>query len=171
MATDRHGPTRFSTYRETHGRVMNQFRSRDFVSSETLKFFPYPDCFRLKGEISCLGDILVTVDKLIDILSGQDDNAIVQTRWYTYNASVRGYSNILRYDNQDDDYLRDGHHDAHHKHLFDWRTGQEALGSPFWIGHQNWRTLGDVLQELENWYWQHRVELPNPEEYPDLGLR
>jgi hypothetical protein len=118
-----------------------------------------------------LGEILVTVDKFLDILDGDGDSAIVQTCWYTYNASIRGSGNILRYDNQDGDYLRPGHLDEHHKHEFDWQTGAECPGSPHWIGEHGWLTLGEVLQELQDWYYQNFAQIPNPDSYPDLGLR
>ncbi len=169
--TDRHGPIRFKSYREIHETVMNQFVSRDFVKNQTLAFSFFPYGIRLKGEISCLGGIVVTVDKFLDILNEEETNPLVQTLWYAYNASVRDHGNILRYDNQDDEYLREGHLDEHHKHLFDWRTGQEMGNSPVWIGRQGWLTLGDVLQEIQDWYWHHRSELPNPDEYPEIGLR
>lgn len=171
VETDRHGPNRFKNYRETHETVMNQFMGRDFVGSETLTFNPVPRAFLLEGEIACLGEIVVTVEKYIEILEGQGDNATVQTIWYSYNASVSNRGNILRYDNQDYDYLRPGHLDEHHKHIFDWHSGDEGAGSPIWVGKQNWPTLGDVLQELQDWYWHHRAELPNPDIYPVLGRR
>lgn len=177
---DRHSPTRFKTYRETHETVMNQFMSRDFVGSTTLEFLPYAGGIRLVGEIACLGNIVFTVDKFLEILfcpyvlddqALPDDTTIVQTCWYSYNASVRGFGNIFRYDNQDDDYLRSGHLDEHHRHIFNWKTGQEGENSPVWIGRQKWKTLGDVLQELETWYWRHHSQLPEADSYPQLGLR
>lgn len=171
VSLNRHGPNRFKAYREIHETVINQFMDSGFVGFETLEFNPIPKGFLLEGEIACQGEIIITVEKFLEILSGEKDNATVQTVWYAYNASVRNRGTIFRYDNQDDDYLRPGHLDEHHKHLFDWSTGQELAGSPSWVGSNNWPTLGDVIQELEEWYWEHHSELPNPDNYPELGLR
>jgi len=171
VSTNRHRPNRFKSYRETHETVMMQFMDQNFVNAETLEFMPYPDGFNLKGEISCLGQIVIDVDKFLDILNGEGDNATVQTRWYSYNVLVRNCGNVLRYDNQDENYLRSGHQDEHHKHLFDWETRIEQQDSPFWIGQNCFPTLGDVLQEVQEWYWQNRSYLPCPDTYSEIGLR
>jgi len=171
---DRHGPNRFSSYQEIHRTVLDQFKSRDFIGTETLEFTPFPNGFLLKGEISCLGEIVIAVEKFLDIhdlLPQPIDDFVVQTTWYSYNAFVRNHSNILRYDNQDGDDLRPGHADAHHKHSFDWLTGKEEPGSPFWVGSEGWLTLGEVIQEVEDWYWANRKDLPHPDAYPNLNLR
>jgi hypothetical protein len=168
---NRHGSNRFKTYREIHETVIGQFVSRDFIKTTTLKFDPCPEGIILSGEIACLGNIVIGVDKLLDILSGSGDNAIVETCWYSYNAFVRGYGNILRYDNQHDEFLRPGHLDGHHKHVFDWKTREEYLGSPYWVGRQDWPTLGQALQEIQNWYYQNYSILPDPDAYPSLNLR
>lgn len=174
--SDRHAPNRFSSYAEIHETVMSRFKSRDFVSVDSLEFLPVFgfegfEGFRLSGEIACLGEIVLWVDKTLDALEEIRGDVIVQTTLYSYNAYVRGYHNIFRYDNLDGDYLRPGHLDEHHRHVFDWRNGTERIGSPYWVGHDDWPTLGDVLQELETWYWQHKDDLPNPDAYPKLGLR
>lgn len=168
---NRHGSTRFKSYREIHETVINQFVSRDFVEATTLKFDPYPQGIMLSGEIACMGNIVIAVEKFLDILSGSGDNATVETCWYSYNASIRGYGNIFRYDNQHEDSRRSGHLDAHHKHEFDWQTGEECPGSPFWIGQEGWLTLGEALQEIQDWYYQNLAQLPNRDSYPDLGFR
>ena len=170
-ATDSHSPTRFKTYRQTHDSVFNKFIDRGFVSDSTLEFCPYPNAFRLAGEIACLGEILIQVDKFLDILEGCNDDAIVCTRWYAYNVSIKNYGNVFRYDNQDPDYLRDGHLDEHHKHLFDWRLNVECLDSPKWIGESGWLTLGQVIEEAHDWYWQNQHLLPKPDSYCKLKNR
>jgi hypothetical protein len=50
---------------------------------------------------------------------------------YAYTASVSGYGNIFRYDAN---HGREGHPDNHHRHDFDWRTGDEVADSPQWKG-------------------------------------
>jgi hypothetical protein len=122
------------------------------------------------GEISCLGGIVLRVEKCLGIVEGQGMDALIQTAWYSYNASVRGAYNIFRYDNQDEDFsFRPGHQDAHHKHLFDWQTGDET--GLEWIGSEAWPTLGQVIEELHQWYWSNRILLPSKHEYPEIGLR
>ncbi len=117
----------------------------------------------LQGEIACLGNIIVTVEKYLRVLGGDGDNAMVQTFQYSYNVSVRNEGNIFRYDNSHD---RPGHPDRHHKHEFD-EEGEQIS----WIGYQSWRTLGQVLQETQEWYWLNRESLELPDTYPILGLR
>jgi hypothetical protein len=171
MVRNRHGENRFRSYRQIHETVLSKFKSCDFVDTDTLEFNSLPYGIRLSGEIACLGEIVITVDKFLTILSGCDDEALVKTKWYSYNASVRGWHNIIRFDNQDDDFKRPGHLDEHHQHVFDWRTGAEKPGSPYWVGEENWGTLGNFLQLMQDWYWQNCSSLSNPDKYPNLGLR
>ncbi len=168
----RHQPNRFQNYFKTHETVLEQFKSRRFVGNDTLEFRPSNCCFLLDGEIGCLGGLVIRVEKLIRIVSQDPQEPLVQTEWYAYNASLRNNHNIFRYDNQDEDFnFRLGHADPHHKHTFDWCTGNELSESPLWVGAEKWPTLGDVLHELEDWYWKHKELLSNPEDYPELDLR
>ncbi|WP_334946319.1 hypothetical protein [Nostoc sp.] len=115
--------------------MMNQFLDTGFVVEESLIFSPwqgFDDDFneipqiRLNGEIACLGKILITVDKYLNILEGSGNNAVVQTFSYAYNASIQGHGNIFRYDNQDDIFMFNlGHADEHHKHLFNWQVADQ----------------------------------------------
>ncbi|NHC36888.1 hypothetical protein QH73_0019995 [Scytonema millei VB511283] len=167
----KHQPNRFRSYQEIHSTVISQFKARDFIGAETLYFESIAYGISLAGEIACLGNIVVSVQKFIEILDGSGDNALVQTKWYSYNVFIRGQYNIFRYDNQDDGFLRPDHQDEHHKHIFDWKTGEELPNSPVWLGEDNWLTLGEVLQEVEDWYWQNREKLAKPDIYPELDLR
>lgn len=166
LNVNRHKPNLFGSYREIHETVISQFKYRDFISDDSLEFQPLYQGFCLSGEIACLGKILITVEKFLEILDGFGDNATVQTRWYAYNVSVQGYGNIFRYDNQ---HAYPGHQDSHHKHIFDWRSGVEEIGSPFWVGENGWLTLGEVIQETEEWYWQNSCFLDNSNGYSQLG--
>ena len=88
---------------------------------------------------------------------------------YAYNASVRGHGNFLRHDNA---HAYPGHPDQHHRQEFDWHTGEELRGFPLWVGTEGgWPTLGDFIEEVCEWYWEHRNELPEPDAEPVLGLR
>jgi hypothetical protein len=146
---------------------MAQAVESGFVSAHTLIFEKLEGLYTLRGEIACLGNIVVTVNKTIEILESDSEDDIVQTSGYSYNASVRGAKNFLRNDNA---HSHEGHADPHHKHEFDWRTEANQPGSPHWVGEQGWPTLGQFIDAVQDWYWSHREELPEPERFPTLGL-
>lgn len=150
---------------------MEQFKHEGFIGCETLEFKALWGALRLQGEIGCLGNIVIGVDKYIDIVGGYGRTGTVQTKWYAYNVFIRNGYNIFRYDNQDQELFRNGHLDQHHKHLFDWRTGQEMPGSPVWIGEEGWLNLGEVIREVSDWYWIHKNELQYPDSFPELDVR
>lgn len=146
---------------------MDQMRTKGFVGEDTLELEDIgADLLVMSGEIACLGGIVVRVEKYLEVLEGEGDDALVRTVEYKYNAFVRGHNNLLRYDNS---HSFPGHADPHHKHEYDWRTGRQLPGFPAWVGEDHWPTLGAVLEELELWYWGNREVLP--EGYPELGLR
>jgi Family of unknown function (DUF6516) len=152
---------------------MEQLRGSEFVAADTLSFEELPGAagIFLDGEVACKGGIVVSVEKFLDVLEGDGPAAQVQTEWYSYNAFVRDGHNILRYDNQHPEHLYQGHQDPHHKHTFDWRSGDEEENSPTWIGADRWPTLSEVIREVESWYWANREDLPDPDSYPELGRR
>lgn len=147
---------------------MEQFYSAGFVCADTLEWSADASGLKLEGEVGCKGDIVISVFKLIAIVQPDDLNPTVQTFRYAYNASVRGFSNLLRHDNA---HPYPGHPDQHHRHEFDWKTGAEASGSPQWVGSAGWPTLGDFIQEVADWYWKHRESLPAPDAVAALDLR
>ena len=171
--SDPHAPNSLTSYLRIHETVMDQYKSKDFVGKDSIQCVPLiPDRYKLFGEISCKGNILITVEKRLNVVVNSPQDPIVQTYCYAYNASVRNFHNIIRYDNQDQVFgFRAGHQDPHHVHEFDWRTGQEKRGSPFWVGRSKWITLGEFIGKVENWYWSNFCDLPNPYDYPELGLR
>lgn len=140
------------------------------MGADTLEIIPWPKQLVMVGDIGCLGDITLTVEKYLrvmtpdatplDVLDG-DHDIVVQTYMYAYHASIRGRGAILRYDNC---HGRTGHADWHHVHRCDWRTDDD-VGHVHWVGEEAWPTLGDVIQELETWYYANRDELPRPDEY------
>lgn len=167
----RHKPNPFLFYKDIHNNALKDLYDSGFVADHSLIFEPSPGEFCLIGEVSCLGNILVTVYKSLAILSDSVENPLVQTIEYSYNASVQGYGNILRYDNQDDFFStsRPDHFDEHHKHEFDWFTGKQNAESPSWVGEEDWPTLGDVLWELHDWYYANSSYLTSPLKYAQLG--
>lgn len=172
MAPARHAPARLRTYRQVHDSRMEQFYSSGFVCSDTLVWAAIPGALTLVGEIGCKGNIVIAVEKLIALVDRHGDpddlDVEVQTVRYAYNASVRGHGNILRHDNI---HAHPGHPDSHHRHEFDWSTGEELEGFPRWCGADGWPTLGDFIQEVSDWYWKHRDDLPEPEGVPALERR
>lgn len=173
-----HAPNRFASYQEIHETVMDQFLDTGFVVENALLFTRWQAFdanlneipqIRLSGEIACLGKILITVDKYLNILEGSGDNSVVQTVSYAYNVSIQGYGNVFRYDNQDDIFIFNfGHADNHHKHLCDWNTG-DPLGEVIWVGYDNWPKLDQVIRESEAWYWENRSNLIFPNEPAEVG--
>lgn len=150
---------------------MEKPRASGFVGADTLSFEELAGAAGvfLSGEIACKGQIVISVEKFLAVLEGEGPTALVQTEWYSYNVFVRGWHNILRYDNQHPRLLYPGHPDPHHKHEFDWRSGEENRDSPKWVGEEGWPTLGEVIREVERWYWQNRSDLPEPDRYPEIG--
>jgi hypothetical protein len=148
---------------------MDQFRAGGFMGDDTLLFnFEASGFLTIKGEISCRGNILIRVEKNLVVLEDGTPDPLVQTVDYAYNASVRGHGNILRHDNL---HPYPGHQDEHHRHEFDWRTGQHVASSPSWVGTEGWPTLSEFIEEVERWYWEHKDELLEPEKLADLGAR
>lgn len=147
---------------------MDRFRSSGFVGEDSLRFsFQEAGLLKIEGEISCLGDIVIRVEKTLIVLDDEPD-PLVQTVLYTYNASVREHNSFLRYNNL---HRLPGHEDEHHKNSFDWRTEEHLPGSPAWVGEGGWPTLGEFIEEVRRWYWKHREELPNLEDYGSLEVR
>lgn len=164
-----HGPARFSTYFNTHENRMDDFRSSGFVGEDSMEFtFLEVGFLTIRGEISCLGNIVVRVDKTLAILDDGTTDPPVQTILYAYNAFVRSRNSFLRHDNA---HRYPGHSDEHHRHDFDWKTGEHLPGSPSWVGMDGWPTMSKFIEEVRDWYWKNREELPNPDGYGELGAR
>jgi len=129
----------------------------DFVHQDGVRLRSAPEgaydrpSVLLEGEIGCRGQIVITVRKRLEILERLDGDAIVETRSYSYNVSLRGEDNVFRYDNGHPDFLYPGHRDAHHKHVYDLQTGEEVSGSPIWVGADGWPHLSDVIDEARDW--------------------
>ena len=160
----RHGPNRLSSYLEDHNAILNQFIAGDFVCGEAIDARDFETSILLEGEIGCLGRIVIAVVKLLNVVDiAADNQRIVQTVQYSYNVSVRGCHTIFRYDNS---HSHPGHSSSHHKHEFDWTTGEQAPGSPRCIG-DDWPLLLEVIEEARDWYYIHRATLPFPNDCAD----
>lgn len=104
--------------------------------------------------------------KTLEVLDSSCD-PMVQTFLYAYNANVRDHCSFLRHDNA---HVHPGHPDVHHRHEFDWQTGEQTR-PPEWCGVDGWPTLGDFIAAVRDWYYAHMNELPNPETCALIGLR
>ncbi len=149
---DPHGPNRFSNYFNVHEQVMRGLMDRGFVLSDNVSIGPLGNSYLLmEGPIECLGDIEVTVLKILQVTPQPKGEPLVQTIEYSYNARIRGLGNILRYDSPHPEHNR-----FHHVHRFNVFDGDEE-GE---VEECAWPTLGQALDELEEWYYDNRDELP-----------
>ncbi len=174
----RHGPNSFRSYLEIHDAVLGRYIGKgDFVSEEETEVAPYSSRdrpgFLLECEVGCLGEIVIYVRKFLEILGEgpAPRNPSIETRWYSYHVYIRNWRSVFRYDNEDPEYMRGGHQDEHHKHVYDLKTGDEVSGSPKWIGADNWPHFHEVIEEAKKWYWGNHKLLPNPEAFPQLGVK
>ncbi len=145
-----------------HETIMDQFRRSDFVSDDTLRLddFSAAGTYVMQGEIACQGKIVVTVHKILDIVTSGDVPE-VRTSRYSYNVRVLGQHNVFRYDNC---HVHAGHPDAHHKDVFHFQTGNKV--ETVWIGESRWPTLKEVIEEARVWWSQSQALLEDPYAYP-----
>lgn len=174
IGRDRHGPARLENYLNAHNSHMDRFRVSGFVDGDSLGLeeLPAQGIATIKGEIACLGCIVIRVFKILEILEGEGRDAMVQTVRYSYNVSIRlsgqRGANIFRYDNA---HSYKDHPDDHHKHYYDWHTGRQLEDRLEWIGEERWPHLSEVIAEAHGWYASHLNELDHPEDYPTLRER
>lgn len=149
MPGSKHGPNKLSNYREIHSTWMHRLASEGFVLSDGVTLTPFGDgLFLMSGDIECAGDIVVEVTKLLQVVDGHGTAVRVRTASYSYNAHLRGRGNILRYDSPHSDQ----HRPKHHVHRYDVLAGDRD-GTVTDIGDDDWPTLGEVLEELREWYF------------------
>lgn len=160
---------RLSRYIRIHTNVLAQLMREGFVCTDGLEFVAEPESgtVQLRGNLACLGGIVIAVDKLLAILDAGEDPQ-VQTDVYKYNVSVAGAFNVFRYDNAEH---YSEHPDVHHRHDFNWRTGDELSSSPRWVGAEDWPRLDEVIREARDWYYDNRPDLPEPDLVPDISNR
>jgi len=87
---------------DIHYRIMYRYLMRgDFVDEDRTRFrdaheWEYGTAgIVLQGGIACLGNLVLSVKKFLEILGGPDDDPMVETRVYKYNLSVRGHNNVF----------------------------------------------------------------------------
>jgi hypothetical protein len=127
---------------------MQQHVRGGFVLTDAVVFTALGDGYILGlGTIECQGPIIVEIEKILAIVNGK--GPMVQTIAYSYNASLQGVGNILRYDSP-----HPTHNQCHHVHRFNLLDG-DATGRVENIGDDAWPTIGDLIFELGDWYYQN----------------
>lgn len=137
---------RLENYKRIHSKVMESFIKEGFVISDGITFGePSGGYITLQGQIHCLGGLQIAVDKRLRILGGTGGHVRVTTAQYSYNVSVSGRGNLIRYDSAHD------HRPHHHVHRFD---SECHLVSVHEIHDENKvPTLGDVITEVRDLYY------------------
>lgn len=158
-----HGPARLRNYISIHDAHMGQLFKQGFARHDSLSLEVLgvgPDGKRtayLSGCIACVGNIVICVQKTLDILGEEGDpDPFVQTWKYAYQAHRYGMHELLRHDNAP----HHDHQDEHHFHEFEWDSGEELEGSPFWCGAPNWPTLYEFVMKVANIYYAKGCALP-----------
>jgi hypothetical protein len=143
--------------RRSHGGLLRG----TFVFEHNLEYQAVAGHIIICGQIACLGDIIITVDKLLAVLDPEAAplDARVETIVYAYNASVNGYSSFLRNDNC---HPYHGHGDDHHRHRMSWKSGAELPGSPEWVGEEHWPHLSEFIDHVHKWYSETMLSCPPP---------
>lgn len=160
-------PHRLQSYLDTHHAHMDSLRREGTVGGDTIEWGPAGGSdFRLHGEIACIGDIVISVDKTLEIQSGNGHQALVLGALYKYNAHLAGNGVIVRYDNV---HKHNGHRDEYHKHDGDPFAGTEHPA--VWVGRDNWPTLADVIREVRGWRDANYSRLERPDAFPILNAR
>jgi hypothetical protein len=127
---------------------MHRLASEGFVLSDGVEVRAVSGGrFVMAGRIDCQGGIYVDVEKYLRVVDGAGAAMRVQTEEYSYNAAIPGLGTILRYDSPH----AAEHRPFHHVHRYDvlaWdRHGQVEV-----VAEDAWPTLGEVLEELREWY-------------------
>ncbi len=149
----KHGASRFRNYRAITDVILRSFIDAGFVLSENMGYEAIGDgLIAHRGEIQCQGGIVLEVEKVLTILDGTGDNALVQTTYRSYHAYARGKGNIVRYCSGHD------HRPYDHVHRYDApATWNEILPVQELWTEDEIPTLSDVLDELRDFYYTHEL--------------
>ena len=145
---DPHDWNRFDNYLKTHQGYLAYWERAGFLIEDALEWRAEKAESRImiRGRLHFLGGYTIAVDKILEVRSTRGRREVRTVR-YSYQAlrtlpdgQVR---ELFRYDN-DHRYVREGHPDEHHMHVFD-QAGNEHI---IWVGRDNWPTLHRVINEL-----------------------
>ena len=158
-------------------RTLDNFINNGFIEANTLNTKPAHKSLSVKGELPCLGGIVILVNEFWGISEDDISSPFIVIKDYTYNVSLRGHGEIFRYDNV---HPHSCHNDSHHKHEFDvWGKINSSMPDielktcicrkcPKWIGECCYPNLNEILQEAFCWYWDsdNHNKLTKPYNYP-----
>jgi hypothetical protein len=149
----KHGPISLGKYVEIHETAMRALEAKGYVLDHDLRIERVAGGLLIEGRIHCPGGITVDVTKLVAILYGEGEAAIVQTKTYSYHAQLQDFGALLRYCGPHLDHNR-----YHHKHTFDVLAGDiEGTVGP--VDEDTRPTLAEVITEACDWYFQHAHEV------------
>jgi hypothetical protein len=157
----KHAPIELGKYLEIHETAMRCLeRENRYVLPEGggLTIDRSDGGVLMYGRIRCVGGISIEVTKLLAILEGQGDRAIVQTVSYTYHVMLEGLGNVFRYCGPHDDGAHPGHKPFHHRHTYDVLRG-DVVGTVAEVDAEERPTLAEVIAEACVWYHDHAHEI------------
>lgn len=148
---------------------MGQCVDSGFVERHDLAFDPLgSSAIQLAGTIYCQGNLRIDVRKVLEILSGEGGDALVQSVEYSYAAIQGGVGTIFRYCSPHADRSQAGdlpHHYCHHLHEYS-VPGEAGDGIVTELGDYDFRgypTLREIIDRLAGWYYERWGELsPRP---------
>jgi hypothetical protein len=148
---DRHGWNSLENYFHIHESRMRDFLEDGFVIEDGLKTEALQDTLILTGRIRCQHGLFVDVYKVLAV-EQRHGRPWVRTEACKYHAGVEGPEArpVFRYDTS---HSYPDHPDTYHKHRFDHATWTE-IGSPQWIGRDDWPHLSDAIEELRSWWYE-----------------
>lgn len=152
MPRNKHDGMDFDRYLAIHESYLEHAKGY-FVEHSTLVI---PDILteqdiRIHDALACHGGLVIHVDNYFE-RDGRDRVYHVVFRYQAQFADSP-LRRIFRYDNAHI-YGREGHPDAFHKHVFSNRTWREIDVEH--IGKEQFPTLLEVIDELYDWWVQHR---------------
>lgn len=147
---DPHGWNSYENYLAVHEKCMESF-SHYFVEWDSLLFTPLPPSgVSLTGSIYCHGGLVLHVEKTLEV------NNRKQVRGLKYRCQAQFADppsrEIFRYDNAHD---YPEHPDSFHKLVFS-PISWKPVFPPKHIGIDSWPTLREVLDELHQWWLDHK---------------
>lgn len=150
--SDRHDWNGWDDYLAAHDRWIQNFEH--FIIDDQLIPTLTQTQVSWKGVLYCMDGLEISVRKKqqVQYVGGR---RMVRTIEYKYHALRREgvrTINLFRYDNI---HMQPGHPDPHHRHRYD-ASGNE-IEPPQHVGEDHWPTLGEVIDELHQWWVSWRA--------------
>ncbi|MCA9876209.1 MAG: hypothetical protein KC442_00445 [Thermomicrobiales bacterium] len=155
VVADKHGWYELHNYLFLHSLHLQRFVEEGFIVQNALShgssYDPRGNLIELMitGRITCQHRLFLDVEEEFEF-SERSGRVWVRVNGCKYHAGILGHPprTIFRYDTA---HPYAGHPDNYHKHLFDHETWRE-IGTPIWIGRQQWPSLAEVIDELRAWW-------------------